>query len=641
MPTIRLERLAIRSLFLGLLGLDHLQLVYDPYGFGQHLQDHWYVMEGVRDPSPHGPQLSVQGADGTLTLARANTARDEALAARIGTPLSRRHTVVAEGAAAETLWPRLASHATAIAAEAWPYIAYAAPSSSLPTVNSTSMIASVLHHAGLDAAASLPPGLAFMPGLETLLGTPSDDSLIATARHATLLGGGGDDRLVGAQSSGAANKLYGGAGNDTCIWSPAVAVCHGGQPRMPGAADGTDTLGFDAAAHAVVGIAPPVAAADLGTGLTLAVGAARTRTYSIEVLRWSDRSDRIALAPAAFASPGPLALQMSGEDAHGPGDILDLARIADGASVLPQAGSYVVTSASPHAQRAITVDSVETLWATPGADHLRLGGGLRRVAAGPGDDVVVVTPVAGSLRLDVGSGADTLVLEFADAARAPLSIDVSGGGRDDRVVFASPEAGCPEESAIAAPEMIHDPHNARLTLTLRSRAGTAMMTVRFHAFADGHWGLHPGRAPAAQHHLLASGDCPRQRDRLALGSAAEMMSNHLQLTLRSSGPADGTHCESAVHDIADGDAACRTPRATGRLAAPARSRRALHLAERRPPRGRQRHRRGNHRPRRRNTGAPRWHPVADGPGFRRPARRLAAAHRRPRGTARAADRAHS
>lgn len=630
MPTIRLERLAIRSLFLGLLGLDHLQLAYDPYGFGQHLQDHWYVMEGVRDPSSNGPVLSLQGADGKLTLARANTARDHALAARIGTPATRRHHVIADGPAAEFLWPRLVRHATAVAAESWPYVAYAEPASPLPTVNSTSLISSILHHAGYDAAASLPSGPAFMPGLETLLGTASGELMAATARHTTLMAGGGDDRLVGARDAAVANKLYGGAGDDVCIWSPAVAVCHGGQPRMPATGDGTDSLVFVAATQAVIGITPVTASADVGMGLTLAIGSVRTRIYSIEELRWSDRSDLVALAPPAFAVHGALAVQLSGETADGPGDVLDLAQLAAGASFMPEPGGYVVASASPHAARSLAVRSVETLQATPASDHLRIGSGLRRVAAGAGNDIVVVTPDARRLHVDVGTGADTLVLELAHGTRHPAVLDVSGGGADDRIVLVSSGAACVGDAAGDAPEIIDTRQGdlLTLTLTLRSQPGGAyFLTVRFHGFVDGHWGLRPGHAPISHQLGLAAEECPRQRRRGALGTIAEMMSNQPQLMRERIVGADGAQCEIAVHRFADGDASCRTPRAVGWPAAPARSRRALHAADRRPARGRRRRRRGKHRSRGRHAGPPRRYPGAGSSGLRRPARRLAAAHR--------------
>jgi hypothetical protein len=169
MPTIRVERTPIRSFFLGTFGFDHLQLVFEPRGCGWLQQDHWYVIEGVRDPGPFGPRLGVQGVDGQLTLARANAAAGAALTAKIGTPYQRGSTVIASGAAANQLWQQCVEHAAEIDGQQLPYIAYAPPGSAQTTCNSSSVVATLLHRLGFDIGASLPSGTRNVPGIDTLI----------------------------------------------------------------------------------------------------------------------------------------------------------------------------------------------------------------------------------------------------------------------------------------------------------------------------------------------------------------------------------------------------------------------------------------------------------------------------------------
>ena len=56
MPSVRIEWVPVGAYGLGLLGFDHLQLVFEP-GNGA-LQDDWFVMEGVREPTPDGTFLA-------------------------------------------------------------------------------------------------------------------------------------------------------------------------------------------------------------------------------------------------------------------------------------------------------------------------------------------------------------------------------------------------------------------------------------------------------------------------------------------------------------------------------------------------------------------------------------------------------
>lgn len=167
MPTIRVERTAVKPFFLGLFGFDHLQLVYEHSRAG--VQDDWYVIEGVRDSSPCGPVLGVQGIDGQLTLARANAAARSALIEKIGTPEARGSIVISTGKNTDRLWSWMALEAARIDCQRLPYVAL--PAAREPACNSSSLVRTLLHRCGFHAVACLPPSVRLVPGFETIIDT--------------------------------------------------------------------------------------------------------------------------------------------------------------------------------------------------------------------------------------------------------------------------------------------------------------------------------------------------------------------------------------------------------------------------------------------------------------------------------------
>ena len=129
MTSIRIERVPIAVFNLGLLGFDHLQLVYQTDQTNERTaQEGWYVMEGLRDAGSTGVVLGVEGWDGVTTLADANAASGEELIAKIGTPASRgsREVSVPDPFSA---WNLMAVYAGDIAAQELPYIAFGLPGS--------------------------------------------------------------------------------------------------------------------------------------------------------------------------------------------------------------------------------------------------------------------------------------------------------------------------------------------------------------------------------------------------------------------------------------------------------------------------------------------------------------------------------
>src|SRR5215470_13519530 len=128
MPRIRIEWIPVQSFGLGLLGFDHLQLVFQqseverPEG-----QDAWFVMEGVREEVPGAALLGIEGADGRTTLSVANLAAHEALVAKIGTPDFRGSRPLPYGGNEFQAWETMASFARDIEHQDFPYIAFGLP----------------------------------------------------------------------------------------------------------------------------------------------------------------------------------------------------------------------------------------------------------------------------------------------------------------------------------------------------------------------------------------------------------------------------------------------------------------------------------------------------------------------------------
>lgn len=160
MARIRIEWVPIQVYNLGLFGLDHLQLVFQPTGSPTSNQIDWFVMEGTRDEPDKHPYhtLGVLGANGRTTLGIANaviegqSARlptEAELEADIGTPHSRGSRAL-PFTDPFSAWETMAYFGSEIDKQELPYIGSGFALTGLPTINSTSVIASLVHYAGLD-----------------------------------------------------------------------------------------------------------------------------------------------------------------------------------------------------------------------------------------------------------------------------------------------------------------------------------------------------------------------------------------------------------------------------------------------------------------------------------------------------------
>jgi endonuclease YncB( thermonuclease family) len=294
-PRIRIEWMPVQQYGLGRLGFDHLQLVYQPDEAGVPApQDEWFVMEGVREATHHGTYLGIEGADGRTTLAIANLASRAELTAKIGTPEYRGSRALPYGGDEFSVWETMSSYARDIEAEDFPYIAYGLPGSPMPTINSSSAVASLIHYSGLDPSERLPYGMRLSPGTATLLGTSADDALHVEQGFTTLLGGSGRDTLEGSDAVTGIEKFYGGRGDDLIHWSRGFNIIHGGQPQLAYGDDGTDVIDYSGAGTVTITMnrhwAPhkvPNFVAVFDGGLDY--------LFSVERIQWNAKTDRIVL----------------------------------------------------------------------------------------------------------------------------------------------------------------------------------------------------------------------------------------------------------------------------------------------------------------------------------------------------------
>lgn len=410
MPGVRVERLPVQTMGLGLLGFDHLQIVFRSDFQTPVRQDDWFVIEGLREPDGAGVRLGVEGWHGGTTLSDANgSLSDDDLALKIGSPESRGGRDIAQGSAAIDLWATLVSFAADVEIQHFPYIALALPGSPLPTLNSSSLIASLLHHAGIDVAAALPQGVRFSPGTSTLLGTSRDDRLRTGDGFTTLIGGEGADDLSGNDVSGQIDKLYGGRGDDTFHWSAGLNIVHGGQPGLAYAEDGRDTITYTGAGDVTLE-APLAREPHHQPDFIATYRAGQDHLFSIEEVVWDGAGDRLTLGKGVGLSPSPLKVDLNRSGEAGRGGVLDLSQSDVGFLITAHANAelHLAGRAGGTALSGdISVSGAQRMIASPHPDRFVIashGASLVISDAAPDDRLTVTwTPSHTSAAYDVRS----------------------------------------------------------------------------------------------------------------------------------------------------------------------------------------------------------------------------------------------
>jgi len=320
MPKIRIERYPVQAFKLGVLGFDHLQLVYQP-DITPHgeVQDNWLLIEGLREWTPDGVRLSVEGWEGRTTLAEANGGifGDE-LAAKIETPGLRGSRVVVVDGDERSAWATMASFAGDIEAQGFPYIAAALPGSPIPTINSSSLVSSLLYYIGVDIASVMPFGARLSPGTTTLIGSSGDDHLSIVHSFTTIVGGEGRDVLRGGEDAGHIDKLYGGKDNDRFVWSKGFNIVHGGQPSLAYEKDGVDLVSYVGAGTVRIDVNPH-AVPHYRPDFIVTTAAGLDHLYSVEQVAWDPSSDHIVLGKGVSLIERPTTLKLGSEVDGGQG----------------------------------------------------------------------------------------------------------------------------------------------------------------------------------------------------------------------------------------------------------------------------------------------------------------------------------
>lgn len=419
MPKIRIERVPIRKFNLGWFGFDHLHLTYQQSEFDElSPQDGWYVIEGVRDQLPTGLTLGVLGEDGLTTLSNANgELTGDDLVAFIGTPEDRGSRVLLTGLEALDAWQVIVTRGADIQNQHLPYFAYGF-SGATPTLNSSSVIASLLFYAGLDVASSMPAGLRSSPGTTTLIGSSGDDTLTISSGFTTLVGGGGQDRLLGGTDNSVTDRLYGGLDDDTIVWSKGFNLVHGGLPGTDYAADGLDTLDYFGVGNVVINAFPyayehksPQYVATHSGGLDW--------IYSIERLEWDADNDNIITTGTLRIVRENVFLDMGNEET-GQGDNASFTDSEDSLLVNTSADGLMVVQAenAANVETGLWLKSAEWLVGSEQDDRIYAGPGLRGVEGGAGKDLLdgrltvpfsAASPLGYDVELYGGAGHDIIV----------------------------------------------------------------------------------------------------------------------------------------------------------------------------------------------------------------------------------------
>ena len=451
MGTIRVEAVPVQSYFLGLFRFDHLQLVYQDETDPIDSQDYWFVIEGIQDGPLLSATLGASGENGTTSLSVANGASRDDLVALIGTPEDRGSRIVLSGPNALTTWNQMASYAGAIEDQKYPYIPASLPFSTSPTINSTSLIASILWSAGIDLNNLLPFTLRLSPGPETILGTPGADSFSANSSFTTIATGPGNDTLGGSTNGFWLEKLYGGDGDDIITWSFGQNVHHGGQPRTAYINDGRDTIDYTGVGAVHIEATPYAVEHKVADFVSVFDGGS-DQWFSIEKILWDRDSDVVTAGPGVDILERPLDIDLKGQSG-GRGDQLGFSDTNTPLLINVASGDYmsVQSQANEGLDAGYWVKSVEWIIGSSGDDLIYTGASMLGVDGFDGDDLIDArlsaafsgqSPNGYDIEIEGGRGDDTIVSgegrTFArggeGADRFVLSAMTSGDGTVEFVI---------------------------------------------------------------------------------------------------------------------------------------------------------------------------------------------------------------
>ena len=419
MGTIRVEYVPIKKYYLGLLRLDHLQIVYEDETSLLNNQADWFVLEGTHDGGLLTGTLGVLGEEFDTELTVANGVNPDELVAAIGTPESRGSRVLYQGSDASLKWQTMQDYGLEIQAQTFPYEGIAWPFGPHPIMNSSSVVATLLYVIGIDVNLSMPFGVRFSPGTSTLLGTTGDDDITIRNNFTQVAGGEGFDTLRGTDNLLFPQKFYGGLDDDTIVWSKGENIVHGGQARLPYALDGKDTIDYSGVGdvYIISGRHPvehktPNFIADFEGG--------QDQLFSIEEVDWFRDKDNVRVGEGVDLLEAPVRLDLNDAPTDGKGDELGF---------LGSSKPLIINAVND------TMISVQTI-ANQGLDAGFWAESVEWIAGSAGDDLIYTG--ATQIGAEGGAGGDLidarLVPAFTAASPAGWDIEIDGGTGDDIIV---------------------------------------------------------------------------------------------------------------------------------------------------------------------------------------------------------------
>lgn len=373
----------------GVLPYRHLYLIYPPYPDAPI--EEWEVIRG-------GPGGLIFGDLVTsidpFPISADRYAEDEE-------PEDRGSRLLLDGAEADEAWLKLLHYARDISDEyAYNLIAFGEIEVSFaPSLNSNSLIKSILYHAGIEIEGNEPLGDGSAPGMYNLLGTTADETLHVHGQTVVLFGGGGDDILIGDARD---NALQGGLGDDIFLPGGGSNYIHGGQQGLAIEDDGFETVDYSSSGGAqgvwmsvIETPEAPIYIVDHATGVDLLL--------SIEKVILTQYADILKLEGIGEETFSRLGLIDFGDNPAGDPDVADFSGLGFGIDItlfndpaLSGVGLSGLTLnrvekviGTDHGDSITGSSADEIIIGGAGADRLDGGAGNDRIFGGAGDDLLL------------------------------------------------------------------------------------------------------------------------------------------------------------------------------------------------------------------------------------------------------------
>ena len=466
MGTIRVEYVPVQKYNLGLLGFDHIQIVFQDETSFVDRQDHWYVLEGTQDGNLLNATLGVQGEEFYTPLSAVAGASGDALVDKIGTPESRGSRAIVTSPQALSLWDVMSNYGTELQLQAHPYTGVSWPFGPSPTINSSSAVASMLWSVGIDINFMMPFGIRFSPGTSTLLGTTQVDEITIEGGFTQVAGGFGEDILRGSSTSAGIEKFYGGNDEDKIYWSNGENIIHGGEPILSYVLDGLDTIDYSGVGQVTFYSGRHIVEHKTPNFITVFEGGS-DQLFSIEKVSWLQGRDIVSVREGIEIIEVPIEFNLDDSPDGGKGDELIFTDSTEPLifNVVDESFISIQTVSNSGQDAGIWARSVETIRGSSGDDLIYAGATATVVDGGMGDDILdgrLATPFSGQspLAYDIelygNDGNDTII------SGTGWTIASGGEGSDLFVLSAMGEDGVGPEFVIldaASDDELYVPYN--------------------------------------------------------------------------------------------------------------------------------------------------------------------------------------